>query len=196
MRDGRPVRTSIWKQPVSGRVRVVGHNLDGDEQSDLSVHGGPDKAVYAYPHEHYAFWQREFPLTTLEPGAFGENLTTHGLLERDARVGDVIRVGTVELEVRQPRLPCYKLGIRFDRDDMVKQFMQAGRSGIYFRIAREGELGAGDSIEWVRRSDHDVTVGDLASLFVDRGDHVMLLRRAARIATLPNFWRQEIERRR
>ena len=193
--NGHVVRTSIWKRPVHQRVRVIGANVEGDEQSDLTVHGGPNKAVYAYPHEHYAFWQREFPLMELGMGAFGENLTTEGLLERDARVGDVFRIGTAELEVKQPRLPCYKLGIRFDRADMVKRFMQAGRSGIYFSVVREGELASGDRIERVRRADHDVTVGDLASLFTDNRENWSLLRRAREVPTLTDFWRDEIERR-
>jgi MOSC domain-containing protein YiiM len=194
-RNGRVVRTSIWKSPVDRRVRVVGDNLEGDEQSDLTVHGGPNKAVYAYPHEHYAYWQLEFPLMELTMGAFGENLTTEGLREHDARIGDIVRIGTTELEVKQPRLPCYKLGIRFDREDMVKRFMKAGRSGIYFSVVREGELGAGDRIELARRADHDVTVGDLASLFTSNRGNLSLLRRAIDVPSLTGFWREEIERR-
>jgi MOSC domain-containing protein YiiM len=193
--NGHEVRTSIWKSPVGHRVRVVGDNLEGDEQSDLTVHGGPNKAVYAYPHEHYAFWQRELPLMELGMGGFGENLTTEGLLEHDARIGDVFRIGTAELEVKQPRLPCYKLGIRFDRGDMVKRFMQAGRSGIYFSVVREGELGEGDRIERIRRADHDVTIADLASLFAHNRGNLELFRRASRVAALTPYWREEIDRR-
>ena len=193
--NGRAVRTSIWKQPVEGRVAVRHDNLHGDQQSDLSVHGGPNKAVYLYPQEHYGYWHGEFPLMEIRAGAFGENLTTRGLLERDARVGDIVRIGTTELEVRQPRLPCYKLGIRFDRDDMVKRFMQSGRSGIYFSIVTDGDLGAGDEIRRVYRSEHDVTVADLASLFTHNRDNLDLLRRAAAIESLPNFWREEIAQR-
>ena len=193
--DGHEVRTSIWKSPVHGRVRVSGHNVEGDQQSDLTVHGGLNKAVYAYPYEHYAFWRREFPLMELTMGNFGENLTTEGLLESDARIGDVFRIGSVELEVMQPRLPCYKLGIRFDRADMVKRFMRAARSGIYFAIVREGELGEGSPIERISRADHDVTIDDLAHLFTDRRDDEDLLRRAAGVTSLPNFWRVDIEKR-
>ena len=182
--NGDEVRTSIWKSPVRGRVRVIGDNLDGDEQSDLTVHGGPNKAVYAYPHEHYAFWQREFPLMQLSAGAFGENLTTEGLVEDDARIGDVLRIGTAELEVKQPRLPCYKLGIRFDRADMVRRFMKSGRSGIYFSVVREGELGAGDRIERIRRAEHDITIADLASFFTSNRENHDLLRRALAVPSL------------
>ena len=195
VRNGREVRTSIWKSPVHGRLRVVGHNVDGDEQSDLTVHGGPNKAVYAYPHEHYDFWRREFPLMEIAMGAFGENLTTEGLLETDARIGDVFRIGSVELEARQPRLPCYKLGIRFDRDDMLKRFIRSARSGIYFSIVREGELGAGDRIERIRRAAHEVTIADLAGLFAHERGNVDLLRRAREVPDLPGFWRNEIDQR-
>jgi MOSC domain-containing protein YiiM len=193
--NGHEVRTSIWKTPVDHRVHLIGSNLAGDEQSDLTVHGGPNKAVYAYPHEHYAYWQLEFPLMELTMGAFGENLTIKGLREHDARIGDIVRIGTTELEVKQPRLPCYKLGIRFGREDMVKRFMQAGRSGIYFSVVREGVLRAGDRIERLRRADHDVTVGDLASLFTDNRENLSLLRRAREVPTLTDFWRDEIGRR-
>jgi MOSC domain-containing protein YiiM len=191
--NGREVRTSIWKSPVRGRIHVIGDNLEGDEQSDLTVHGGPNKAVYAYPREHYAFWQGEFPLTALTMGAFGENLTTEGVLERDARIGDVFRIGTAELEVKQPRLPCYKLGVRFDREDMVRRFMKSGRSGIYFSVVREGQLSGGDRIERIRRAEHDVTIADLASLFTTHRDDLNLLRRAAAVPSLTPFWREHIE---
>ncbi len=193
--NGREVRTSIWKHSVDGRIRVIGVNLQGDQQSDLTVHGGPNKAVYAYPHEHYPFWRREFPLMELAAGAFGENLTTEGLLEDEARIGDVFRIGTVELEAKQPRLPCYKLGIRFDREDMVGRFMRTGRSGIYFSIVREGDLSTGDRIERIHRADHDVSVGDLASLFTINRDNIPLLRRAQAVPNLTEFWRNQIDRR-
>lgn len=144
---GTPVRTSIFKQAVSGRVGVRTLNLDGDEQSDLTVHGGPDKAVYLYPSEHYAYWQQQLPALSFPWGAFGENLTLDGLLEDDVRVGDHLRIGTAEFVVTQPRMPCYKLGIRFDRPDMVKRFYRSGRSGFYVSVFREGEVGAGDEVE-------------------------------------------------
>ncbi len=191
--NGDEIRTSIWKGPVHHRVHVIGDNLEGDEQSDLTVHGGPNKAVYAYPHEHYADWQRELPLIELTMGAFGENLTTEGLLEHDARIGDVVRIGTAELEVKQPRLPCYKLGIRFDRADMVRRFMKSGRSGIYFSVVREGELGAGDPIECIWRAEHDVTIADLVSLFTSNRGNLDLLRRALAVPSLTDFWREEIQ---
>src|SRR3989475_5271479 len=154
---GKLVRTSIFKAPVPGRVRVAALNLENDEQSDLSVHGGVDKAVYAYPSEHYSFWREELPGVDLPWGMFGENFTTEGLLEEDVRIGDRLQVGSAEFVVTQPRMPCYKLGIRFGRDDMVKRFLQSGRTGFYLAVLREGEAVSGAPIRFTRRSDHDVT---------------------------------------
>ncbi len=144
---GEAVRTSIYKEPVQGRVRVETLNVVGDRQSDLSVHGGRDKAVYAYPSEHYAFWRKELPGVELPWGAFGENLTTEGLLEDEVHVGDRLRMGSVEFVVTQPRMPCFKLAIRFNRPDIVKRFMRSGRTGFYVAVLREGDIGAGDAIE-------------------------------------------------
>ena len=155
---GEIVETSIFKEPVSGRVRVHRLNIEGDRQSDLTVHGGVNKAVYAYPAEHYAFWRDEFPGVDLPWGAFGENLTTTGLLEDSVQIGDRFRIGTAEFVVTQPRMPCYKLGVRFDRLDMVKRFLQSGRSGFYFAVAEEGEIAAGDGITLVERAAGAVTI--------------------------------------
>ena len=144
---GKTVTTGIFKEPVKGRVMLRALNLDGDRQADLSVHGGPDKAVYAYPAEHYDYWRRELPGKELPWGMFGENFTTEGLREEDIHVGDRFRIGTAELTVTQPRLPCYKLGVKFQSEDMVKHFLGSGRTGFYFSVFREGEVGAGDRIE-------------------------------------------------
>lgn len=154
---GRTVRTAIFKEPVAGRVAVRRHNLAGDAQADLRVHGGEKKAVYAYPHEHYAWW-RELLGRELEPGAFGENLTIEGLLETEARVGDRLRIGTAVLAVTQPRMPCYKLGIRFGDDAFVQRFLESDRPGFYLAIVEEGEVGAGDAIERAERAEGSPTV--------------------------------------
>jgi MOSC domain-containing protein YiiM len=159
---GRQVRTAIWKGPVAGPVRVTRLNLEGDKQSDLRVHGGPDKAVYAYPSEHYAHWRRELAGVELPWGAFGENLTTEGLLEQDVRVGDRFEVGTAELVVTDPRMPCYKLGVRFGRDDMVKLFLAHGGTGFYLAVVREGEVSAGDPITIAGRGETALTIADVA----------------------------------
>ncbi len=143
---GATVRTSIFKSPVTGRVRVIGHNLEGDAQSDLTVHGGQNKAVYVYPSEHYALWKAELPETKFPWGAFGENLTTEGWHEDSVYIGDRFSSGTAEFIVTQPRQPCYKLGVRFDRLDMVRRFHRSGRSGFYLAVAKEGEVGAGDAM--------------------------------------------------
>ena len=187
---GRTVRTSIWKTPVAGRVRVARLNLEGDRQSDLSVHGGPDKAVYAYPAEHYPFWRRELPEVDFPWGAFGENLTTSGLREDEVCVGDHVRCGTVELLVTQPRLPCYKLGIRADRADMVKRFQQSGRTGFYLAVLREGDLAAGDALELVATGEDRVSVADVTRAFVGATVDPLLLRRLAVLPALPDGWRE------
>jgi MOSC domain-containing protein YiiM len=157
---GRTVRTSIWKSPVKGRVRVVGFNLDGDRQSDLTVHGGERKAVYIYPSEHYEFWRGELPELDLPWGSFGENVTTEGLLESDVSVGDRLAMGSAEFTVTQPRLPCYKLGIRFGNDEMVKRFLRSCRSGFYVAVAREGDVACGDRIAFTSRATGGMTVED------------------------------------
>ena len=192
---GRVVRTSIWKDPVEGLVHVSSLNLDGDKQSDLSVHGGPDKAVYAYPSEHYEYWRRELTATDLAWGTFGENFTTEGLLEPDIRIGDRIRVGSAEFLVTQPRMPCFKLGVRFGRDDMVKRFLRSGRSGFYLAVVREGEVARGNVIEFVGRDEHGITVADIASLYARDRDNEDLLRRAVDVPALPESWKGYLRKR-
>ena len=192
---GRHVRTSIWKEPVQGAVRVTSLNLAGDAQSDLSVHGGPDKAVYAYPAEHYDYWQRELDVDALPWAAFGENLTTSGILEPDIAIGDRVRVGSAELMVTQPRLPCFKLGIRFGRDDMVKRFLQSGRSGFYFAVVREGEITAGDRLEIAVRDSRGVTVSDMIALETADETDRDLLRRALETPALPESWKRHFRKR-
>jgi MOSC domain-containing protein YiiM len=162
---GRAVTTSIWKTPVAGPVRVGATNLDGDRQSDLTVHGGREKSVYVYPSEHYEAWRRDLPGVDLPWGVFGENLTIEGLLEGEIRPGDRLRIGSAELEITVPRLPCYKLGIRFGDDLMVKRFARSGRSGFYLSVIVEGTLEAGDAIVFDPRAEDDVTIADL---FADR----------------------------
>jgi MOSC domain-containing protein YiiM len=157
------VRTSIFKQPVTGRVRVDRLNIDGDRQSDLTVHGGINKAVYVYPSEHYDFWRKELPHADLPWGAFGENLTTIGLAEADVRIGDRFAIGSAEFVVTQPRMPCYKLTIRFGRADMIKRFHRSGRSGFYLAVAKEGEIGSGDAIALLSRDSGASTIAEVAA---------------------------------
>ncbi len=186
---GKTVTTGIFKEPVSERVMVRSLNLDGDRQADLTVHGGLDKAVYVYPFEHYDYWQSELPDTELTPGIFGENFTITGLREEEVNIGDCFGIGNVTLMVTQPRLPCYKLGIRFGRPDMVKQFLASRRTGFYFRVLQEGEVGAGDTLEMVSRDDNNITVADITQLYVREEDNPDLRQRAAQLEALPKSWR-------
>ncbi len=189
------VPTSIWKSPVQGKVALRGYNLAGDRQADLSVHGGPHKAVYVYPAEHYDYWAGELPGEELPFGKFGENLTTSGLLEEAVRIGDRFRIGSAVVQATQPRMPCYKLGIRFGRPDMVKRFWISGRSGFYLSVIEEGELGAGDIIEPAGSGPEEITVADVVRLFQGRENDPDKLRRAL-IAPLRGSWKQELEERR
>ena len=187
--QGRMIRTSIFKTPVAGRVRVNALNITGDRQADLTVHGGPSKAIYVYPAEHYSFWRRELGDEELAPGAFGENLTSEGLLEKEFNIGDRLCVGSVELTVTEPRLPCYKLAAKFKRDDVVKRFLRSRRTGFYCAVLREGELGAGDSISVLSRDPEGVTVADITRLYAFDKQDLSGMRSAANLKTLPESWR-------
>jgi MOSC domain-containing protein YiiM len=189
---GRSVLTGIYKVPVDGRVALRKLNLDGDRQADLSVHGGEDKAVYCYPLEHYDFWKKELPGRELPLGMFGENFTTRGLLQDSVNLGDRFSIGSAELVVTQPRLPCYKLGIRFQADDMVKRFLASGRSGFYFAVLREGEVGSGDEIKVTRRGAGAVPVSEITRLYVAKRYEerdVVSVRKALRVDALPESWK-------
>jgi MOSC domain-containing protein YiiM len=194
---GRRIMTGIFKEPVERRVAVRRHNLAGDGQADLSVHGGPEKAVYAYPSEHYPFWRRDLELETLAWGAFGENLTTEGWWEDEVHIGDRFRAGTAELVVTQPRMPCFKLALKFDRDDIVERFLESDRPGIYFAIAKEGELEAGDALERIHEDPRHVTVVDVVRLYLDRHgkSDPDLLRRAVEVEALASGWREHFRKR-
>jgi MOSC domain-containing protein YiiM len=187
---GRTVRTSIFKEPVTGPVRVQKLNLAGDEQADLSVHGGVDKAVYGYPSEHYAYWREELPGIHLPWGAFGENLTTEGLYESTLLIGDRLSVGSADLLVTQPRLPCFKLGIRFGRSDMVKRFQRSGRTGFYLAVLREGSISAGDPIQVHSPGERSVAVADIVRLYTADEAEQEALRRASELDALPESWRR------
>jgi MOSC domain-containing protein YiiM len=192
---GRPITTGIFKEPVADRVPVRALNIDGDRQADLRVLGGADKAVYAYPSEFYELWRGERPELDFRWGQFGENLTTEGLLDGDVNVGDRFRVGTAELVVTQPRLPCYKLGIRMGRDRFVKEFLERGLLGFYLSVAREGEVGAGDRIVELARDPRGFRVTEVARLFSLDRDDFDGLRRAADLDVLPESWREYFRRR-
>jgi MOSC domain-containing protein YiiM len=187
--NGEPVATGIFKEPVTGPVILRTLNLDGDRQADLSVHGGMSKAVYAYPAEHYEFWEQELPDMTLPYGMFGENFTTEGLFENDVHVGDRFRVGQAELMVTEPRLPCYKLGIKFGRSDIIKRFLQSRRTGFYFAVTKEGEVKAGDEIALLSRDDHQIPIADITRLYAFEKNDVEGLRRVLKVKALSESWR-------
>jgi MOSC domain-containing protein YiiM len=193
--NGQIINTAIFKDPVKGPIMLRKLNLDGDRQSDLTVHGGIDKAVYSYPVEHYDYWRKQFPDMDLTWGMFGENFTTEGLLEDAVNVGDQFEIGSAKLVATQPRMPCYKLGVRFGRMDVIRRFMISGRPGIYFKILKEGEVKTGDKIKNIKRDKNNVTVKDIVSLYISKNhiDIIEMMRRAIKIRDLPEGWRYEFE---
>ena len=189
MRNDEPVSTAIFKQPVQGRVKLRTLNLDGDRQADLTVHGGPAKAVYVYPAEHYEYWRHELPEMDIPFAMFGENFTATGFSETSLNIGDQFRIGSATVMVTQPRMPCYKLGIRFGRTDIIKKFLVSERSGFYLSVLEEGEVGVGDEFTLLKRNEPSVTVNEVNRLYSrDRGN-VELLRRAVAVEALPESWR-------
>ena len=186
------ISTGIYKKPVPGDIAVRKLNLDGDRQADLTVHGGPWKAVYAYPAEHYGFWRDEFPEMPLTWGYFGENLTTTGLREDTVYIGDTFRIGSATLQVTQPRLPCYKLALRFGRDDIIKRFLASRRSGFYLSVLEEGVIRAASEIELLDRDPNQVTVCDIITQFLGMPDKPEVLERALRVTALPQDWKLEL----
>lgn len=183
------MQTSIFKQPTAGAIRVEHLNLAGDRQSDLSVHGGADKAVYVYPAEHYAYWRKELPGVDLPWGAFGENLTIEGIEERAVHIGDRLSIGSASFVVTQPRMPCYKLALRFDRLDMIKRFLQSRRTGFYLSVSQTGQLAADDVVTLAPTKPPFVTVTEIVSLYAADAANQDLLRTASALPALPQSWR-------
>jgi MOSC domain-containing protein YiiM len=189
------VLTSIFKEPVSGRVPIRDHNLAGNQQADLRVHGGVSKAVYAYPSEHYPYWREQLDRPDLTWGNFGENLTIEGLLEDAVHLGDRLRIGSAELVVTQPRLPCFKLGIRLSRPDIVKSFMASRRSGFYLAVASEGDIAAGDTIAIVARDPDAVSIRELLAIHQRERQDTERLRRVVAHPALSDSWRTDLGKR-
>ncbi len=187
----RAVVTSIFKSPVAGRVAVERHNISGDRQSDLRAHGGPYKAVYCYPIEHYWFWRKQLPELDFVHGMFGENLTTEGFVDDVVCIGDRFRVGTAVLEVTQPRMPCYKLGLRVGRADMVKRFWASERLGFYCSVAVEGDVAAADPMERIGSLDERISVREVVRLYTGTETAMDLLERALR-APISGSWKEEL----
>jgi MOSC domain-containing protein YiiM len=191
---GTNVTTSIYKEPVTGRIALRKLNLDGDRQSDLTVHGGEHKAVYCYPIEHYEYWRAELPGRALPMGVFGENFTIQGGLGEDSvHIGDRFSVGTAEVVATQPRLPCYKLGIRFGTDEMVKWFLASGRTGFYLAVIREGEVGADDEITLLSRDPNSISISAITRLYLAKkynDDDLRQVEKARELSALPDSWKQ------
>lgn len=190
--NGKIITTGIYKTPVEGRVMLRQHNLDGDRQADLTVHGGPDKAVYVYSYDHYAYWQRELGRDDLTYGVFGENFTVDGMTEESVFIGDVYRVGGALVEVTQPRAPCYKLAAKLNLPTFVKTFTQAERTGFYLAVLEEGEVGAGDVIERIETGPERMSVRDVFHLLYFDNDNIVQAQRALRIPALAAVWREAI----
>ena len=183
------VTTGIFKEPVRGPVRLRKLNLDGDKQADLTVHGGADKAIYAYPKEHYNYWKKELPEMSLPWGMFGENFTTQGMFEETVNVGDQFQVGTARVVATQPRMPCYKLGVKFGRMDIIKKFLASGLTGIYFKVMKEGDLEQGDEIKLIKKDENNVTIKDIVRLYTVNKDDLQTMERAVKVKDLPNGWK-------
>lgn len=195
LHDGRSVRTGIFKEPVVGRVRLGRLNLVGDAQSDLRVHGGPDKAAYVYPYEHYDHWARALGRNDFHFGQFGENFTVEGMLEDEVAIGDVFRIGTAVVQITQPRVPCYKLGLKMGSPEFPKQFLESGRVGFYLRVVEEGEVGAGDAITRFESDPERFTVRDLFRVGYLEPDDRAAIEKALRLRALSPAWRRFLERR-
>ena len=193
--NGQTINTGIFKEPVSGPVNLRTLNLDGDRQADLTVHGGPNKAVYGYPSEHYDFWRQELPGTNLPWGMFGENFTTEGLQEKDLFIGDRLRIGTAIIVVRQPRIPCQKLAAKFHRNDILARFLRSGRSGFYFSVEQEGVVDTGDSFEFLSREPGAITISEMNWLYSQDIYNRDLLEKAIATPALPQDWRDHFVRR-
>ena len=187
--QGKLLTTGIFKEPADGPVMMRTLNLDGDGQADHTVHGGASKAVYAYPSEHYGYWQTELPGVDLPWGMFGENFTTEGLLEEAIYIGDKFRIGEAEVMVTEPRMPCYKLGIKFGRADIIKRFLASRRTGFYFAVVREGMVSAGDAAELIGREQHEISVADITRLYAFEKEDLKSLRRAIEVEALPDNWK-------
>lgn len=195
----KTVSTGIFKQPVPGRVTVSTFNLDGDKQVDLVNHGGEHKAVYGFAAEHYLFWQQKLGLAALPFGKFGENLTVEGLDEATLCIGDRLRVGQSLLEISQPRVPCFKLGMAFERDDMPRLFVEHAATGIYFRVIETGSVAAGDRVTLAEPHPAKLSVQRLFRAYFDKSlplnEKTPVLEQALKIDALSQEWREKLEKR-
>ncbi|HEY6535508.1 MAG TPA: MOSC domain-containing protein [Candidatus Nitrosocosmicus sp.] len=184
------VTTGIFKLPIVGPIKLEKLNLEGDKQADLTVHGGINKAVYVYPKEYYDYWQNKLLRTDLSWGMFGENFTTEGLFEDDVNVGDIFNIGTCKIMATQPRIPCYKLGIKFGNMGVIKEFLNSGKPGIYFSVIREGIVEAGNTIHLLKKDENNITIKDILLLFQKKIKDIKLMNRALKVDALPDSWKE------
>lgn len=185
------VTTGIFKNPIDKRINLKKLNLEGDRQADLTVHGGPDKAVYSYPYEYYDFWRKEFPDISFNWGMFGENLTTEGLFESQVNVGDRFQIGSAQLVATQPRMPCYKLGVKFGRMDIIKKFLKSEKSGIYFKVIKEGEIVINDIIKLIKKDNNNITIKNIVELITKEDkENTILMEKAVKVQDLPQGWKK------
>jgi MOSC domain-containing protein YiiM len=191
----RTYPTSIFKDPVAGRVAVGRLNLEGDRQGNPQTHGGPDMAVYVYSRDCYAFWEKDLGIDPLACGAFGENLTVTGMADHEVSIGDVFRIGSARFQVTEPRRPCHKLAMKFDDPNLPRRFFESGRLGFYFRVLDEGDVGAGDEITCEARDPASLTIAEVAALWADRGAGADALERALDVGALSANWREAFETR-
>ncbi len=192
--EGKDVVTAIFKSPVDGPVKVRTLNIDGDEQADLEVHGGTDKAVYAYGLDAYPWWRKALKKDHLPPGSFGENLTFSRLVEREFNLGDIYTLGSCRLQVCQPRFPCSRLGIKFGDMGIIKTFLESGRPGIYFRVVGEGELRAGDTLALAEADPEKVSVMEIFDIKLSKTPDAEAMRRVLKVKSLNEEWRLKIEK--
>ena len=190
---GRPVRTSIFKTPVSGARKVSFTNIEGDEQSDLNVHGGVNKAVYAYDLSHYDHWKKILQREDWQYGMFGENLTTRGLVDNEVKIGSIYQVGTAKFQVIQPRFPCFKLNIRFALQDMIERFMEQKRNGIYFKVVEEGVIDVNDGIKLIATSSCDVSINEYVNCYYSKGSNKSVVKALLSFPGLPERHRTVFE---
>ena len=175
---------------IDKRINLKKLNLEGDRQADLTVHGGPDKAVYSYPYEYYDFWRKEFPDISFNWGMFGENLTTEGLFESQVNVGDRFQIGSAQLVATQPRMPCYKLGVKFGRMDIIKKFLKSEKSGIYFKVIKEGEIVINDTIKLIKKDNNNITIKNIVEpITKEDKDNTILMEKAVKVKDLPQGWK-------
>ena len=193
LHNGKRIKTGIFKEPVSGRTMMRRLNIDGDGQGDPSVHGGVHKAVYVYPIEHYKYWRQELGRDDLTYGKFGENLTVEGMLEDTVHIGDVFRIGEALVEVSQPRVPCFKLGMKMRDPQIVKPFLESERVGFYVRVLEEGEVGAGDTIERTKVGEGQMTVKEIVHLRHFDDTNVTAAEKAANLPALTPSWRDSFK---